>query len=1355
VGDFGDLVLAAREARGWTQRDLAIRAGVSQRAVSSWERGVSEPREATKQAVFDLLHLRQGNTSPLAARRSPSGRALLAELPFEDLEPGEFEDFAVSLAHCLYPGAEAYRQGKSGHTQHGFDVVVERDGKVLAGIQCKRAQRFGPREVSNAVAAASMEVGTAYVFLSRVASPDSRSALRAHPAWQLWDKNKLSHAVHDLPRDHAVPLVDRYFPLLREKFLGVRLPGPWLEPAEYFGQMSRSERSSHRWALVGRDGMLEDLVQFATGSPGRVGVLVGRGGIGKTKMLHSLCERMPAGAIGVRFLERDPVIDHQAFEQFPAGRLLVVVDDAHDEEAPIGKVVRGVLAANPRANVLLALRPDGEFRVRRQLREAGLDPQQTARWELTDLALREAEALVRAVLGPQYAYAVRRLASATRDCPFLLVTGALLVRDGVVELRRFEGDDRLRRELIESLADTTSPGATDQSEVREEVLRAVAALQPMRTADKDFRHALEELTGRVFDQLVPHLSAWEDAGILLRRGETYRVVPDLLGDALLARAASARETGTPTEYLERVHRAAAGAAMANLLVNASRIDWQELPVRRGRLVASLWDVVRAELQAGDAATRAAVLDVLAKVAFYQPRPTLAIVRWALEHPTTSAQVDAGLGLMYTCTDQEVRDAAGPVLRNAAYDPVAFPEAAELLWELARSDDRPPNQHPNHALRMLEDLARFDPRGVTVYQQSLPTLVERWLRCPQRDTYVHDPLLVLHPLLASEGYEQTWSTEGLTFHPFVINPDVPPVAHLRRQVLDLAFEQMRSPDPRRAVAAVKAIGAGLTGPSGGFGLQVTEQQLAPWAKHFQQTLVHLHDEVRAHPPVPVVSAALREELQWPAEHGISEIHHESREVLAALPRRPEHELVRGLRGGPIDPPPNSEDTFDYLDRQRANEQFLAACAATVAGWPDAKVIQLIERLLDELRLALGDDSGRARPFMWTLVSNRPSLGEDLCEQARDTPGGTLATLASVALSALAQAGNPRAVAIAKQLLATQDVGLARQAAHAFGIQRGRTNLLHGEPMLLRALAEHSDAVVVAAAAGAARFLDAQHQDLAVELLTRPLASQNRGVLGEFTWAFGPHGKLAWPDLAQRHKDAFLNALRAAESIESYEIAAFLAMLSVNDPHSVIDLLTSRVKAAEAGAISAHVLPHHWPVPLRFRDRDDFPDLLRHVREWLAAAPDSPWRHYWGSRLFATVAGPYDAQTRQVIEEYLNEPDSNKIKTVRTMLGDAPRPLVWDADFVRRCLRAADTCGADELAAVQSSLYSAAFTGGRSAAIGEPFPEDVEQHDIATQLAARAVLGSVEQQFYKALSQSAETWIDRNISDMTLPTDGRDW
>ena len=1357
---FGEAVRSAREARGWTQLDLAVRAGASQRAVSSWEKGVSEPGEATKRAVAAVLPLPADVVSRDRAARGGSGGALLAELPLEELDPGDFEDFAVTLARDLYPGSEPYRSGKSGHKQYGFDVVVERDGEVLAGIQCKRVRRFGPREVNKAVAAAAMEVGTALIFLSRPASPDARAALRAHRGWQLWDKNKLSHKVHDLPLDRAVPLVDRYFPLLREKFLGVPLPGPWLEPARYFGRTGLGDRSAHQWPLVGRGYLLKELARFAGGPAGRVGILAGRGGTGKTKMLHALCERLPAREISVRFLDRDPVIDHRAFEQLPAGRLLVVIDDAHDEDAPVGKVVAGVLAANPDASVLLALRPDGERRSSRQLRQAGVDPRQVPRWELADLEVTDAEMLAGEILGAQYAYAAPRLAAVARDCPFLLVTGAIRVREGTVELRRLEGDDQLRRELVEFASDTAASGGNSQPGVRDEVLHAVAALQPLRAGDRAFQAALGELTGCALDQVLPHLSAWEDAGILIRRGQTYRISPDLLGDALLARAASARDTGAPTGYLDRVRRAAGGDALANLIVNASRIDWQEPPARRGGLVASLWEEVTAEFRAADAAARAAMLGVLAKVAFYQPRPVLAIVRWALEHPAEPVQEDAGLGLSYTHTDQDVRDAAAPAVRTAAYDPDVLSEAADLLWELARNDVRHPNQHPDHALRMLAELASFDRRGLTVFQQALPAIVERWLRRPQRDSDVHDPLTVLHPLLAADGHQEIWNAHALTFRPFLINPDAPAVAELRSRVLDLAFAQLTSTDLCRATAAAKTIGAALTGPIGGFGLEVREHHRLPWAKHFSQALTRLRDTIRAHPPAPLVAVALREQVQWHADHPASMIYQAAREVLTALPLSPEHELARALHGGPADPLPDPVPAQDYLDRHHANQRFLSACAVTLADQPEHHVINRIEQLAGDLRHVLGDDDSRPRPFLSLLAAARPSLGEALCVQVQHAPDGPLASQVSPVMSALAQAGDTRVTDLAHRLLATGNIGLARQIAHAFGIQRGRTSLLDGEAALLRTLVGYPDpdGIVPAAALGAVRYVAGPHRGLAIELLTSIPAGQNaRPVLREFAMAFTPHGPLAWEDLAQHHKNAYLDALRAAASIETYEITGFLGILSLQDPQAVISLLTARVETVEAGASPGAytALPYSWAAPLRFRDRDDFPDLLRRVREWIAASPGSIWRQHLGSELFATVAGSFDTQTRQVIEEYLREPDGTRIKTVSTMLRGAPRALVWDGDFVSRCLRAADECGADSLATVQNALQVAMFTGGRWAAAGQPSPGDIEQRDTAARLAARAVRGSLEEHFYRTLSQSAQIWIDRTMSEDDLPTDGRDW
>ena len=44
-----------RQARGWTQEDVARRLGVSQGAVSLWERGVRRPFRRTRLRLADLL----------------------------------------------------------------------------------------------------------------------------------------------------------------------------------------------------------------------------------------------------------------------------------------------------------------------------------------------------------------------------------------------------------------------------------------------------------------------------------------------------------------------------------------------------------------------------------------------------------------------------------------------------------------------------------------------------------------------------------------------------------------------------------------------------------------------------------------------------------------------------------------------------------------------------------------------------------------------------------------------------------------------------------------------------------------------------------------------------------------------------------------------------------------------------------------------------------------------------------------------------------------------------------------------------------------------------------------------------
>lgn len=184
-----------------------------------------------------------------------------------------------------------------------------------------------------------------------------------------------------------------------------------------------------------------------------------------------------------------------------------------------------------------------------------------------------------------------------------------------------------------------------------------------------------------------------------------------------------------------------------------------------------------------------------------------------------------------------------------------------------------------------------------------------------------------------------------------------------------------------------------------------------------------------------------------------------------------------------------------------------------------------------------------------------------------------------------------------------------------------------------------------------------------------------------------------------------------------------------------------------------LPFHWDVTPPFREHDDFPALLRQIRDWIAAEPESTHRRFWGANLFELVAGPYDARVTEVIDEYFHDSDPVKISIAADILSKAHRTIVWDVDFVRSSLRAADRHGDASLERVRDALHAATISGMRSGTPGQPYPEDVEQHAKATELADKCARGSVEEQFYRGLAASAQHRVQQKTDE--LPPDGRAW
>lgn len=1363
--NFGEIIRQARAQHGWDQAELAQRLGsVRQQAVSRWENGTSRPRRSMVAQLADLLTLDvnmlllaagyPGATADREVEAVLPVRPLVPALPFDELSPEDFEQFSTDLAKALHPMASSVsRNGAQGSRQDGVDVIIRYGDAKPDGIQCKREKQFGPAKIVKAVGELRMDVGRCFIYLSRVATADARKEMAKHPGWELLDAKDLSSAVRTLKdRDAALRLVDTYFPAYREAFLGVKAPGPWLTCDEFFRSTSGDRIYTHRWVLVGRSEQLAGLLAFTVSDESQVAVLAGRGGIGKSRLLRELALNSERdGSAVFRFAARNADISPGDFEQLPPGeRLVVVVDDVPEGPEVIG-FIDGLQRSRPDAKIIVSVRPQQAAALAVSLGQAGIHPSELARWDLDDLSYADAEALAGQALAPVVNPALAgRFASAGRDCPLLIVVGAALLKRGMLDPAHLEADDTLRSEIMRAFrkALTGSPVEGDP-ETRQEILKGISVLQPFRADQREYRSALEKLTSRAFDQLMPHLRHLEDAGVLTRRGTAIRIIPDLLGDSVLAEACLDLRSGISTGYLERVLGVVEGESLLNVFVNASRVDWQFRDIG-GSLTASLWETFTEEFQAADNDARLSLLAVLRKVAYFQPGQTIALVRWAIANPAEDAEEPSG-PWNYKPTHRMVINELAPVLRNAAYHMDRLREAADLLWTLARHDTRPLNRYPEHPVRILQDLAGYSPGKPAEFHGALIGAAKDWLRDPEVTEWPYSPFEVLGPMLATEIMDHVPDMLALRLRAYAVDPQA--VRGVRAQVLDLAFTEARNPDPKRAVKAVETIGESLRFPMGILNRVLGPGEREAWSPLFEETISRLGDFAADETADPAVIVAVQAALWWHAQYSETATKAVAQAAFARLPVTARYSLALVLHDGWGHFLPRGTDVAETESLRQQKLQETADQA--IAAWTDAELVDQLEERLTVERRAFNGKGGDSGPFMWTLADTRPSVAEEVCHRVAQHPQSVLRDLIRTALSRLAISSADAALQQARDLLATQDSVIACYVADAYGLSLGeRDTVLKAEADLLRSLATEDNPQVRRFTVIAAHRLARRHRALAVELVMSIRFADCAGVAEEVAGAFGQYGFLSWASLSPATADTFLGQLRDCSSIDGYQVGVLLAEIAKSDPDKLLQLLMNRAELAESredGMNGYEPLPHTWHVPLPFDSDDRYAGFLRKVLDWTCTGIESPSRRMLGGEIFAAVAGDFDAQVTAVLLESVESGQKERVRAAAVALRNAPAALAWDTDFVTRALRAAERHDKECLQAIGAALQAAAVNGATPSRL----PASEGRMGEATTIAASMPTGSIEQKFYQSLKETHAKLTDMWESATDTYADHRDW
>jgi hypothetical protein len=248
-------------------------------------------------------------------------------------------------------------------------------------------------------------------------------------------------------------------------------------------------------------------------------------------------------------------------------------------------------------------------------------------------------------------------------------------------------------------------------------------------------------------------------------------------------------------------------------------------------------------------------------------------------------------MMRDLSKKYVIEALPPVVQRIAFNPDYTEQACQILWELGRDDRRELNQFPNHAIRVLADLASYAPGKWVLYGEKVLKAAERWPEDPHLPSYENSPLDVVAPLLAKQAEVQ--NLEGHTISFGFVGINLPVVAALRKEAIAYVEKCLMQGHPREAARALQTVRDIVNHPASLGGRIVTPQEMEAWRPE-QLEGVRLLKEFITHTKSPVLLVLAKHELYWHAENGQpAEVAKGVAQALALIPPSLELDIATAL------------------------------------------------------------------------------------------------------------------------------------------------------------------------------------------------------------------------------------------------------------------------------------------------------------------------------------------------------------------------------------------------------------------------------------------------------------------------------
>jgi len=1262
-------------------------------------------------------------------------------LPWE-----RFEAFCRDLISRLPPVRNCYHYGKPGDRQRGIDLIAELEDGTKWAFQCRQRKRLGRPEVERAIAATTYRAHRYFLVSSCIAGVAVRDAAAEHPNWGIWDARDISQKVRELSVDQAARLVQYHFgPAWRSAFVGLTGLTPFISVQEFFEPFSDPKRLfNHAWSLVGREKHLRQLEEFVRSDSQSVAILTGRGGIGKTKVLHALSQH--AAAVSeheVRFVAEGIPLTPESADWLPASACLMIVDDAHRRE-DVGHLLSIARRRSHPTKLLLSARPYGVDHLSSLLTQIGFEPREIVRIEeIKELSRDEVRELAREALGDEFAALADRLAAVTWDCPLVTVVGGRLLAEKQVPLDLLERDEEFRQTVLGRFSDALIGRVSDKVEptVCTSLLKLIAAVGPFRLNNESLKQKAADFLKIKPHRLVEALGVLEEAGVLVRLGYTLRITPDVLADHML-HTACLTPSGDPTGYAEETFKEFASVCPTELLRNLAELDWR-VNVGAGRkvdLLADIWAAIEAEFREATNMGRCRILEILDQAAYYQPGRMLTLVELAMRSPARESE-DKEASQVYHRTHSDVLYGLPKLLEHVGYTLDYLLRCCGLLWELGRDDARPLNQYPEHGMRVLQDLASYHPGRPVVVNDMVLDAVETWLREGDAHDHLHSPMDVIDPMLAKTGHSSQAEGQKIVFQPFLVSEEN--TRALRGRALEIIVGCARSRQRRIALRAIGSLENALREPVPYFGMAITGTDHERWVPEQLKVLDEIHELVSSTAD-PVVHLKIWEAVRWHARRGWAKaVQDKAGAVVKSIAQTGEVRLTRLLMHNwdPFWEPEDGEDFHAAFEEHERELQEMRREVALLFLEAHSDAREGMRVLADRIR-AIEEGGHQAEPelFLHALAEANPAYASVMCEQIIGMPEDVVARYLAVFLRGARMGDTALSLDLARRAAQTGHATLCRGVAQAYWQDDWLRDVRQEDLELLQMLLDNEDAWVKKAAIRSLATLGRAHPRMAIPMAVAVELGSEEDIASELFQVFQPGWGIAMDAVEDAELRVLLGKLVAVRNIDDYHIRGFITAAARRDPRSALDVLIARLTRAGKEDPTYRPLPFE---PLDLGDIEsstDYENMLREIRDQALIVSPIVREFYLPALFTAACKNLGHPVVMRVLAEWVESGESKKIEAASSLLRSAPSDFVFDnVDFVQSLIEKSYDAGQECYRGVSGHLYSSAISGTFWGTPGEPTPRDLALRDRASEMAGRFPMGSPVHRFYRALVEHAEASI----------------